>query len=45
MNGFNPVRYAMEMKIIGFGLMITGVLAFVAMGLGRIFRKKEGPRG
>lgn len=47
MNDFNPVRYAMEMKIIGYGLMITGVmlLILVAIGFTKIYHNREDRRG
>lgn len=47
MNDFNPVRYTMEMKILGYGLMVTGImlLILVAIGFTRIYQNRRGPRG
>ena len=48
MNDFNPVRYTMEMQILGYGLMITGIilLILVAIGFTRIYNdSKENRRG
>lgn len=30
---FNPVEYAMEMQVLGYGLMIFGALMLVLVGI------------
>jgi hypothetical protein len=48
MNDFNPVRYAMQMQILGYGLMVAGIvmLILVAISFTRIHNNsKENRRG
>lgn len=47
MNDFNPVRYMMAMKIIGYGLVVTGImlLILVAISFTQIHHNRKGPRG
>lgn len=41
MNGFNPVRHVLEMKLIGFGLVAVGAVALASVIINRIYNKGD----
>lgn len=45
MNDFNPVRYTLEMKIIGFGLVIVGAVALASVVISRVYNRRAHRRG